>query len=194
MVLEMTLAPARQITVEEFDQIILRPDNLGRKLQLVNGEIVEEMPKYAHATISMFLIGWLLDYLKTHPVGRLFNEFRIDLPDDELNARVPDLSLVINRNDELASLGGDDPLPFMPDLIIEIQSKGQSDRYMLDLANYYLAHGCRMVWLIYPDQQIVEWLASTERQLLTAGDTISGGELLPDFSLPVKSVFAAVSS
>lgn len=189
----MTLASIKKITVEEFDQIIERPENLGRKLQLVNGEIVEEMPKYAHATISMFLIGWLLDYLKTHPIGRLFNEFRIDLPNDELNAHVPDLSLVINRKDELAKLGVDDSLPFMPDLIIEIQSKGQSDRYMLDLANYYLEHGCQMVWLIYPSRQIVEWLTPTERQLLAGEDNIIGGEILPDFSLPVKSMFSAES-
>ncbi|NUQ05463.1 MAG: Uma2 family endonuclease [Anaerolineae bacterium] len=168
----MTLSPARGVTVEEFERFALLPENLGRKLQLINGEIVEEMPKLAHARISVRLIAWLLEYLRRSPIGEVFNELRITLEDESHNAVVPDICVVVERRGELGALGDNDPLPFMPDLLIEIQSEGQGDRHMRDLADYYLARGGQMVWLIYPDRKLVEWLTPTERRLLTLDGTI----------------------
>lgn len=178
------------LTVDEFERIAALPENLGRKLQLVNGEIVEEMPKFAHARIASRLILWLGKFFEEHPVGEVFAEFRIDLPDKQFDARVPDICIVLGRKDELARLGDNDPLPFMPDLIIEIQSEGQTDRYMRDLADYYLANGCRMVWLIYPDRKLVEWLTPTARRLLNLEGIIDGGDVLPEFSLSLGKLFA----
>jgi Uma2 family endonuclease len=79
----------------------------------------------------------------------------------------------------------------MPDLAVEVQSPGQSDRFMSDKAAFYLENGSKMVWLIYPDRQLVEFLTPTERQLLTLDGTISGGDVLPDFSVKVADIFPA---
>lgn len=179
----------RLYTVAEFDQLLLRPENIERKLQLINGEIVEDMPKLAHARISVRLIMILVQYFAEHPIGEVFNELRVDVPGAESDVRVPDISVVTGRKDELAQLEGNDSLPFMPDLVIEIQSDGQTDRYMGDLALFYFAHGCRMVWLVYPDRQLVEWLTPTERRILTIEGTISGGDLLPGLLIPMPTVF-----
>jgi len=73
--------------------------------------------------------------------------------------------------------------------LVEVQSPGQSDRFMADKAAYYLEHGARMVWLIYPDRRLVEVLTQQDRHLLTESGIISGGDVLPDFSVAVKDLF-----
>ncbi len=179
----------RLVTVAEFDALLTRAENSGRRLQLINGEIVEDMPKLAHARISVRLIMILVKYFAEHPIGEVFNELRVDLPDAEWDVRIPDISAVIQRQDELARLQGHESLPFMPDLVIEIQSEEQTDRTMGDLALYYFAHGCRMVWLVYPDRQLVEWLTPTERRILTIDETISGEPVLPGLLIPMPTIF-----
>jgi Uma2 family endonuclease len=177
-------------TLDEFERYIAQPENMGRKLQLINGEIVEEMPKIIHARIMRLLMKWLERHMDAYPDGEILPEIRIDLPDDPNNARVADIGVVVARAVELAKLGDHDALTFMPDLIVEIQSEGQTDRYMRDLADFYIANGCQMVWLIYPDRKLVEWLTSTERRLLNVDGVISGGSVLPEFSLAVSSLFS----
>lgn len=49
-----------------------------------------------------------------------------------------------------------------------------------------------MVWLVYPEKQMVEVLTPVERQLLSESDVISGGEVLPGFTLTVSEVFAGL--
>lgn len=113
----------------------------------------------------------------------------IDLPNEPNNARIADIGIVVARKDKLAKLNDHDALPFMPDLIIEIQSEGLNDRYMRDLADFYLANGCRMVSLIYAYRKLVEWLTSTERRLMNLEGILDGGDVLPKFSLPVAKLF-----
>ena len=52
-----------------------------------------------------------------------------------------------------------------------------------------MAHGTRLVWIIYSTRQIVEVLTATERHFLTIDDTLSGGDVLPGFSVPVRDLF-----
>jgi hypothetical protein len=62
---------------------------------------------------------------------------------------------------------------------------------MRETAAYYLANGARMVWLVYPEQRLVEvYHADADIQILTENDAIEGGALLPGFILPVVEVFA----
>lgn len=174
-------------TVEEFERFAERPENAHRRLELVNGEIVEAMPTPLHGLTVIALIKWLLKYLEANPdAGTLLTEVRIKLPQDEDQAHIPNISFVLR---EQGDFDRKEPLPFIPALCIEIQSPGQSDRYMTDLAQYYLSNGGKLVWLVYPDRKLVEWLTPNERQLLTVEESLSGGDVLPEFSLPVRNVF-----
>ena len=47
-----------------------------------------------------------------------------------------------------------------------------------------------MVWLIYPEQRMVEvYTPDGDVEILFEGDMIDGGEVLPGFSMPVTEVF-----
>jgi len=176
----------RPYTRSDYEALVEQyPD---RRLELIHGEIVEKMPTQLHAYIVHMLSGFLFVFLRQNPLGYALVEARYGLPDDQDNQRIPDFSFVSREKGPLVTSG---PAPYMPDLAVEVQSPGQSDRLMADKAAYYLAHGSRMVWLVYPDKQLVEVLTADDRHLLTEGDSIDGGDVLPGFSLQVRDLFPA---
>jgi len=171
-------------TVPEYETVAaLHPD---KRLELIDGEIVEKLPTQLHAAIVSLLNFFIMLYLRENSIGYALIEARYRLPDDERNDRIPDLSFIGKEKGTLVETG---TAPYLPDLAIEVQLPGQSDRFMTDKAAYYLAHGARMVWLVYPDRRLVEVLTPADRYLLTESATINGGAVLPGFSLSVKDIF-----
>jgi len=179
------MAVQHAYTTKEFEDFLVEhPDQL---FELIDGEIVKKMPTQLHAFIIAVLTAALMNYLRQNPIGRALVEARYGLPDDKLNDRIPDLSFITNEKGALVRKGA---AFYMPDLAVEVQSPDQSDKLMADKAAYYLAHGTRMVWLVYPEQRIIEVLTPNDRQLLNENMTLSGGDILPNFTLPVREIFA----
>jgi Uma2 family endonuclease len=180
------MAVQQAYTVQEFEDFVAQPENAEWHFELIDGEIVKKMPTMLHAFITALLTGALLNFLQQNPIGRVLVEARYRLPGDERHDLIPDLSFV-SKEKPLVSKGA---APFMPDLAVEVQSPGQSDKFMADKADYYLAKGVRMVWLVYPEKRIVEVLTPDDRHLLNDADTLEGGDVLPGFSLPIRDIFA----
>lgn len=174
----------RTYTASEYEAMASQhPD---KRLELIDGEVIEKVPTQIHAAIVSLVNFFIMLYLRETPIGHALIEARYRAPGDDENDRIPDLSFISADKGPLVRQG---PAPYMPDLAVEVQSPGQSDRFMADKAAYYLAHGARMVWLVYPEKHLVEVLTPTERYLLTLHETISGGDVLPGFSLLVKDIF-----
>jgi Uma2 family endonuclease len=171
---------------EQFDGFLPHPENHDRLFELINGEIVEKAPTQLHALITYSLSGFLFVYFREHPIGWVLIEIRISLPDDDLNDRIPDIAVVLKEG---RTFDPDAPLAYMPDLAIEVQSPDQSDKFMIDKANYYLSKNTRMVWIVYPAKRLVEVLTADDRKLLTEADTLDGGEILPGFTLALREIF-----
>jgi Uma2 family endonuclease len=181
------VSPTQPYSIAEYEALIDEAENSDRLLELVHGLIVEKMPTQLHAAIVHLISGFLFIFLREHPIGWALVQARYQLPGDEHNARIPDLSFV--RRVEGRTLTTARAAPYMPDLAIEIQSPGQSDRMMLDKADYYLSNGTQMVWLVYPDRRLVEVLTNDERHLLTETGAINGRDVLPGFTVNVKDIF-----
>ena len=179
------MAVQHAYTTQEFEDFIA--EHSEQLFELINGKIVKKMPTQLHAFIIAVLTAALMNYLRQNPIGRALVEARYSLPDDKLNDRIPDLSFITHEKGALVRKGA---AQYMPDLAVEVQSPDQSDKLMTDKAAYYLANGTRMVWLIYPEKRIVEVLTPDDRQLLNDENILSGGDVLPNFSLPVREIFA----
>jgi Uma2 family endonuclease len=173
----------RSYTVGEFEALITEPENRDRLFELVYGEIVEKVPTQLHAAIVHLISGFLFVFLRENPIGWALVEARYQLPGDEHNARVPDLSFVSDRSRPLLEQG---PAPYMPDLAVEIKSP--DDGYK-EMAEYYLQNGSRMVWLVYPEKHLLEVLTLTDRQLLSMDETLDGADVLPGFKIIVRDIF-----
>lgn len=176
----------QKMTTADFDRFLARMGETDRRWELIGGEIMEKMPTQLHAYIIAMLAHFIIRYLGEHPIGYALIEARYRAPDDAENDLIPDLSFVRHGRGPLVSSGA---APYMPDLAVEAQSEGQSDKFMADKAGLYLSRGSRMVWLIYPTRRIVEVLTAGERHLLTVEDMLDGGDVLPSFRIPVRDLF-----
>lgn len=174
------------ITAAEYTAFLADPAHVGRRFELLSGVIYEKRPTQLHGYIIQMLSGFLFLYLRSNPIGYTLIEARYRPPNGDSNDLIPDLSFVVSGRGPLVASG---PAPYMPDLAVEAQSEGQTDRFMLDKALAYLAGGSRMVWIVYSTRRIVEVLTPTERALLTANDTLSGGAVLPGFSVAIRDLF-----
>jgi Uma2 family endonuclease len=105
--------------------------------------------------------------------------------------RIPDVSFIswqrlpgrIFPREEIWSL--------VPDLAVEIISKGNTreemDRKLID----YFAAGVRLVWYIYPAAREARvYVAPDNCVTLGAHDAIDGGDVLPGFRLSLETFFA----
>jgi Uma2 family endonuclease len=180
------VAVSKVYTVDDFEVIIAQAENTDKLLELINGEIIEKVPPQLHALIASLFNAMLFLYVQKNPIGWVFSELRIKLPGDDLNDRLPDVALVLKEG---RTFEPDAPLTYVPDLVVEIQSPGQSDKFMLDKATFFLNNGGKMVWIVYPAKRLVEVLTLTDRKLLTEADVLEGGDLLPGFTLLVKDIF-----
>lgn len=46
-----------------------------------------------------------------------------------------------------------------------------------------------MIWLVFPSKRMIKAYTPTEHLILTESDTLTGGDLLPGYALPVAYVF-----
>jgi len=174
-------------TVDEFEQFIARPENSDRYFELINGEIVEKVPTELHGYISVNVTTELRIWIKKTGKGRVVVEVRHQNPGDRYNARQPDISYYADASRPIVEKGA---VYQMPDLAIEIKSPDDSYKKLREKADYYLEHGTKVVWLIYPEKRWVEVLTLADFHIARAGEILDGGDLLPGFSMKVDDIFA----
>ncbi len=181
------MAVRERMTIDEFDRFITRDENADHLYELIHGEIVEKMPTLQHGFVAA-LIGALLNlYLLKHDIGNVYVEGRYRAPNDPYNDRLPDVSFVAYASDKPMVAEG--AAPFIPDLAVEIHSPGDSLKAMGEKAQFYLLHGCKMVWLVYPQKRVIEVLTPEDRDILTEIGILDGGDVLPGFHVPVRACF-----
>lgn len=178
---------AKPVTTNEFDNFVSLPENLERRFELIDGTIVEKpMPTQFHARVTAIFVGEIYIFLKVHPIGHVETEARYRPIGDKKNDRLPDVSF--SSSDKPAVSKG--AAPGMPDLAIEVMSPDDKLRDLRAKAEFYIANGVRLVWLVLPEQKIVEvYRPNEDVLLLTVENTLDGYEVLPGFSLPIAEIF-----
>ncbi len=176
----------RLYTIAEFEAFLALAENAERLLELIHGEMAEKMPTEQHGLVVGNFMTSLNLYARQHKNGRVGTEVRHRRADDVYNSRLPDVSFHMTKR-PLVTEGS--VLEF-PVLVIEVQSPTDSIQKMREKAQYYLANGTLLVWLVYPKKRVIEvYHANGEIQILVEGDTLTGGDVLPGFSMPVAEVF-----
>lgn len=187
MLIQEAKIPEHLVTADEFENFVDLPENSERLLELINGAIVEKMPTQEHGFIAGNIITAINIFAKPKRLGRAAVEARHRVPEDSINARMPDVSFT-SAQQPMVTRGS---VMYMPDLAVEIQSPGDTVKMMREKATYYLANGARLVWLIYPRKHFIEaYSLDADVEILLEGDTLTGGNVLPGFALPVSEVFA----
>ncbi len=182
----MAVPQERLYTVGEFEKFIARPEHRDRLFELIHGEIVEKMPTEEHGEIALAIGSPMRAFVTLHQLGRVGVEVRHQLPTDDRNSRLPDVSFISGKRPRVTEGG----VPQMPDLAVEIKSPDDSLKALREKANYYLLNGTRMVWIVDPVKRLVIVLTADDEDIKLEHEILDGGDVLPGFTLAVKDIFA----
>jgi len=79
-----------------------------------------------------------------------------------------------------------------PDLAVEVLSPNDRASELLAKVQDWLGAGCRAVWVIDPATQTVSVYAlPNEITVYNLSDELTGGDVLPGFSVPIARIFAS---
>ncbi len=156
--------------------------------ELVDGALVEKPMGFEESSLSLWLAHQIRIYLTANNIGELFGSdgpFRLA----PKLIRLPDLAFVRWENlpdeAEWPAIGN-----LAPDLAVEVISPSNTRKEMARKRREYFRAGTTLVWEVFPRRRKIEVYTSTEeRRVLGIGDVLEGGELLPEFRLPLHIVF-----
>ena len=193
-----------QVTV---DILFTLPDD-GYVYEVVEGVLVRMAGSGKRATrLGLRLGAQLLTYTERHRLGIVtgadgvyrFPSARPEALDKDLpffgaeTGLIPDVGFYLAERDTLAP-DDNKPIPFAPDLAVEIASPSQGGTEMAAKARLYLQAGTRLVWVVWPQSLHIDvWRRDVRTgpvQLLGINDTLDGQDVIPGFSYAVSDLFA----
>jgi Uma2 family endonuclease len=188
--LERILAKPAPGKATEKDLIAALEAPRKRICELVDGVLVEK----AMGTKEAVLAGWIVHQFWTY-LGK--NDLGVPIPADGPSrlwlglVRIPDVSFV---SWDRIPVGGfpDQPIAsLVPDLAIEVLSKGNTPGEMARKLGEYFKAGVQLVWLIDPKKRTARvYTSPTSFRTLHDDESLDGGDILPGFLLPLKQLFA----
>jgi Uma2 family endonuclease len=167
-------------------------DRENRLYELVDGVLVEKVMGLKESMVAAHLVQVTRSYAETHDLGLVAGADGTMKLWPRL-VRIPDVSFFAWHqfpDKQYPAV----PIPELyPDLAVEVLSEGNTLAEMeRKLKEYFLA-GTRLVWFVDPDARTVEvYTSPDESTLLTEADTLTGGDVLPGFTLALKELFARV--
>lgn len=186
----MVLVAEKKITIADF----LERDDFedGYIYELINGEITKRAsPNLVHQDASMMLSIQLGTFIAAHNLGRLYAAPTDVYLSKVADLVVPDLSFVPNAN--AAYLQPSGYILGVPDLIVEILSKGTHQVDRGDKMRLYKRYGVKEYWLADPIKKSIEiYVLEGDEYILTAYAEEFGeinSRVLTGFSLEVAKIF-----
>jgi len=192
----MTIIVEKQLhTVKDFALFTARSENVDRLFELIHGEIVEKVVTEEHGIIALNIGALIRAYVKPKGLGRVGVEVSHRVAGDRYNERLPDVSFRTTTSEPVVKQGS---VPRMPDLAVEVKSPGNSYTSLRQKAEYMLQNGALIVWLIYPEKQIVEVCTLTDEgdlpdsmrvEAIGMNGTVGSGYVLPGLKVAVSDIF-----
>jgi Uma2 family endonuclease len=161
----------------------------GKKVEFINGQVVEAIPvKKSHTIAVKFLLRLLDEFVIAHELW--FVGFEKCLISLDRNDYEPDICFwARHKSDTFAD--GQVKYP-APDFIAEVISPSTEVVDRVDKFRDYAANGVREYWIIHPDaesveQYVLEGSVYILQVKLRIGDIES--EVIPGFVIPVPAIF-----
>lgn len=177
-------------TRDDLHALYALPENKDKRFELINGVLIEvPPPKHIHSWIASTLAEILMLFIAQHRIGKVYTDATgYDLADGSVV--MPDLSFVANER----MIPPEIEMDFAPDLAIEVVSPSNLPTEMRDKVRSFLISGTKQVWVIYPnareiDVAVLQTDGSIAYKTYGISDTLTGGDVLPGFSVAVADIF-----
>ncbi len=178
-------------TATEAD-VVRHNERLAPPCELINGTMVEKDMGFGEGLLGGDLFYVIKRFALEHGLGEVG-------PGDTMMklmpglVRLPDVCFISKAR----LPGGRRPaarLPeLVPDLVVEVLSKGNTRGEMFQKRKDYFLAGVLLVWEVDARRREIDVYTDPKTcATLTEADTLTGGAVLPGFSVPVMTVFAEV--
>lgn len=144
---------------------------------------------FEHGVVAGRIYGILFNYVEKHHLGLVTAaETGFVIGRDPDTVRAPDVGFVCSDRVPKTRTTGFFPGP--PDLAVEVLSPNDRAGDVLSKVQDWLAAGCHAVWVVDPSPPAISVYPSQAATLfLKASDTLTGGDVVPGFSVTVAEVF-----
>jgi Uma2 family endonuclease len=180
------VAVEKKLTADEFWE-----KYAGQRVELVRGEPVEMTPTSdLHGKIANLIAFYMTAHVMEHDLGEVrAAETGFYLQRDPDIVRAADAAFI--SKERAGDIDNPDRFtPFPPDLAVEVVSPYDRAGDVQAKVSDYLEAGVRLMWIIYPQQkQVVVHRPDGTSETLGAADTLTGGDVLPGFTLPLDRLF-----
>jgi len=171
-------------------EMLFKLGDMGRT-ELVKGEIIYLSPTgHLHGFLESNFDRVLGAFVYQHKLGRVFvGEVGIYTHRNPDTVRVADVAFI--SRERLAQVQSQSYLDVAPELIVEVLSPDDAWSQLMEKLEEYFTIGVQMVWVADPRrQQVYVYSSLTEVERFTMAEVLSGGKILPGFSVPVAELFA----
>jgi Uma2 family endonuclease len=161
----------------------------GLLCELVDGILVVKLGEFSVAEMGVQIGSALIGYQERHPRGLVAGASGLMQFGPRL-VRSPTVSFV--GWDQLPGrVVPRNPVPRIhPDLAVEVLCRGNTVAEMARKRADYFAAGTPLVWQVNPRSRTVDvYTAPDEFTTVAEFGTLDGGDVLPGFTLPVRSIF-----
>ena len=181
---------AQTVAQMTADELLAMPHN-GYRCELVQGELRQMAPAgRQHGRIAAKIGSCLEAFVADNGLGETYaaeTGFIIDTAPDTV--RAPDVSFVSRERAE-ATAEERGFFPGAPDLAVEVISPNDRDSEIEEKVSDWLRAGTQMVVVIDPYQRTaMVYRAPDDICILTEGDMLDGGDVVPGWRMPLADVF-----
>ena len=172
------------------DELLQMKDD-GFRYELVRGELIKMSPAgHQHGRIALNFTTPLDQFVRDNQLGTVYAaETGFKLAEDPDVVRAPDAAFIRReRVEEVSQTEGF--WPGAPDLAAEVVSPGDTYAEVEDKIADWLDAGTRLVIVVNPSTQTVTlYYSQSDVRILTTDDILDGGEVVPNWTLPVRDIF-----
>ncbi|MCY3977018.1 MAG: Uma2 family endonuclease [Chloroflexi bacterium] len=180
------------ITAELFLELVDLPEYQDRVLELVEGEIVEiPTPTRMHGVVAARLTRTIANYVVEKDLGEVTSGDPGFVLERNAYGRDTVRGLDIAFVSQSKVLGPPDFAWYEtgPDLAVEVISPSNKAGDIHLKVMQLLNAGTRLIWLVYPETRTVEAHTPEGATTLHESETLSGGDVLPEFEMRVSDIF-----
>jgi Uma2 family endonuclease len=179
---------AKLMTADE----LLRLSDDKACYELRKGKLVMLTPATPkHGKVAMQIGRILANFVIEHDLGEVYAaETGFKLAENPDTVRAPDAAFVardrIPPPDEQEGYW-----VLAPDLVVEVVSLHDRAKDLQTKVSEWLEAGVQLVWVVYPESQlVVEYRSFDQVRLILADAALDGGRVLPGFTCPLAEIFA----
>ena len=175
------------------DLLLTLPDD-GYCYEVVEGALVRMAGSgFEATTIASVIQGELYAFVRMSRLGIVTSSDGVYKFPGAETGLIPDVGFI--RAERRALIANrQKPIPFAPDLAVEVASPDQKPDELAEKARLYLAGGTDLVWVVWPSSGHIDvWHATNTGgpvATLNASDTLDGEDVVPGFRYSVAAVFA----